>query len=308
MKYHVATMEPHVAAAQWYFPYYKIDLKHAEIGLREYDLAAKALESDHKSLTAAAGLTLFFTGAITTFLGSSAALENLASIVAEVGAEFEIGLIAGVMIIACLALHYFARLQRSSAYAARKIVVLRRLLGLDYGNIESVLPTDRLDGANEPFSVPMFPGWTSIQALPAVVVTLLACVFISGVVSAMELWAKANAASSLRIFWQPTPLQLGAIWGTISGSGLLVFYRWLLIEDFETPRTREAVFFGRVLGAPLKARLGYVLYRLRLSVFEAERLGFKLEGIFDLLVHIEDKRFYKHNGNSFVDLVSALIR
>jgi penicillin-binding protein 1A len=217
-------VEAHLAAAQWYFPYYKLDPKRSEIGLREYDLAAKALEADQRSLTAAAGIVLFFSGAATTVVGSGTGLQTFVSIAHTLGTSLEWGVTIAIAAVAILSTHYFARLQRSATYAARKIVVLRRLLGLDYGNIESVLPANRLDGANEPFSIEMFPGWTSIQALPVVVIALLAGCATFGIVSAFSYIsgaASAPFADRLGI----TAAQMGALWGLVAAMLLCIFYR-----------------------------------------------------------------------------------
>jgi penicillin-binding protein 1A len=80
------------------------------------------------------------------------------------------------------------------------------------------------------------------------------------------------------------------------------------LDDFETPRLLEATILGRFLGTPLKRRIGHVLYRLRLSVYEAERLGVRLPDMFRMLVLIEDRQFYRHNGNSILALIKALVR
>lgn len=301
-------MEAHLAAAQWYFPHYKLDPKRSEIGLREYDLAAKALEADQRSLTAAAGIVLFFAGAATTFVGSGTGLQTFTSLARDLGTNLEFGLVAAVATVAVLSIHYFAQLQRSATYAARKIVVLRRLLGLDYGNIESVLPANRLDGANEPFSIEMFPGWASIQALPVVVVALVSGFAIFGIVSAFELITPSAFSATFQNRLLLGPVEIGAVWGAVVALALCLIYRWSLLDDFETPRLREAVMFGKFIRTPLKSRVGHVLYRLRLSIYEAERLGVRLTDMFDMLVFIEDKRFFRHNGNSVRALVAALVR
>ena len=63
-------MSDHLKASQFYFPYYKIDPNKSEVALREYDLAAKALESDQRSLNVAVAIALFFSGSLATFVGS----------------------------------------------------------------------------------------------------------------------------------------------------------------------------------------------------------------------------------------------
>jgi len=63
-----------------------------------------------------------------------------------------------------------------------------------------------------------------------------------------------------------------------------------------------------ILRTPIKRRLGHVLYRLRLSVGEADRLKIPLKDFHPLLVFIEDKEFYKSNGNSIRAIIAAASR
>ncbi|MCR5872094.1 transglycosylase domain-containing protein [Sphingomonas sp. J344] len=51
-----------------------------------------------------------------------------------------------------------------------------------------------------------------------------------------------------------------------------------------------------------------MLYRMRLSVFEAGRLGIDLTKYHAMLVFIEDKRHFEHNGNSIKAAAAALYR
>ncbi|UUX99621.1 transglycosylase domain-containing protein [Sphingomonas sp. J315] len=89
---------------------------------------------------------------------------------------------------------------------------------------------------------------------------------------------------------------------------LLTLYRWSLREDYENTR----LYLGRkvawLVGSRLKERIGHVLYRMRLSVFEAGRLGIDLTKYHAMLVFIEDKRHFEHNGNSIKAAAAALYR
>lgn len=49
-----------------------------------------------------------------------------------------------------------------------------------------------------------------------------------------------------------------------------------------------------------------VIYRARLAVFEAERLGVDLSKSYRFLIHIEDKDFYRHRGVSLKATLGAL--
>ncbi len=261
-------------------------------------MAAKALEADNRSLTAASGIALFFGGAFATIVGSNdlSALKGLTTQSGTTG----LGVIAGSsLIVAFLLIHYFAHLQRSAVHAARKIVVLRRLLGLDYGNIETVLPADTLDGANEPFAIVMFPGWLSLQAIPAITVALVTGLAQFVIFSAYE----AGGVSVLSAQWHAPFL-----FGPIAILVVLMIYRIALLEKFETIRFIVARGLAWLLRTPLKLRTGHVLYRLKLAIAEAYRIGLDLKQMHDLLLYIEDRQFFRHNGNSFRAVISAVYR
>src|SRR5215218_7748952 len=121
---------------------------------------------------------------------------------------------------------------------------------------------------------------------------------IFGIVSAFSYITPGSGSAQLTQWLTLQPMEAGALWGSLATLLLCVFYRWSLLDDFETPRLRETVVLARFLGTPLETRVGHVLYRLRLSVYEAERLRIRLTDMFRMLVFIEDGGFYRHNGNS----------
>ena len=184
---------------------------------------------------------------------------------------------------------------------------MRRLLGIDYGHIETVLPSNRLDGANEPYSIAMFPGWFSLPALPAIVVSILSGCALGVVYAVFE--SVLGEKSAYHVYF----LGLDAFDKGLLVAGLLpfilaIFYRLMLLDDHENFRLILAVFLSHLFFTPLKSRIGHVLYRLRLSFYEAERLGIKLEPFFPILVAIEDSHFKKHNGNSYLALSKSIYR
>lgn len=291
-------MEQHILEAQRYFSNYRLPLERSEIGLREYDLAAKALEADNRSLTAASGIALFVGGAFATIIGSRD-LSTLKAQAAQSGFGGFCVLSGSLMIVALLLTHYFACLQRSAVHAARKIVVLRRLLGLDYGNIETVLPSETLDGANEPFAIAMFPGWTSLQAIPTMTVAL-----VTGLAEFLIFVGfEAGGVVALKVYGKPS-LYVGPIVFFV----IMTAYRLALLENFETIGLLLARWVGQIIKVPLKKRTGHVLYRLRLAIAEAHRLQLNLRQMHDLLVYIEDRRFFLHNGNSATAALGAVYR
>lgn len=219
--------------------------------------------------------------------------------------EFKLFIAAMILFLSGLAVYYFALLQRSATYAARKIIVLRRLLGIDYGNIETVLPADRLDGANEPFAIDMFPGWNSLQAISVIAVSFLAGVLQSGL---LLIFTQTPSIDVPFTGTNYSTAEVAAVLCLLVFGLLLSLYRFFVFEDFETIRSFAARNLSEILGTPLKRRTGHVLYRMRLSVFEAERLGIRLSDLHPILILVEDRKFFDHNGNSLSALAKALFR
>jgi penicillin-binding protein 1A len=291
-------------AAQQYFPTYRVPADKVEVTLREYDLSAQALTADQRSISVATGLAVIGISFSGTLIGSDRAFGTLKAALGQIGHVGEALLFAIAVGVTLVVLRYFAELQRSATYAARKIVVLRRLLGIDYGNQERVFPTDRIEGANEPFAIAMFPGWGSIGPLAAAVIAAF-----GGIVVAMLLGTFAEQGGSLSSKIAAAAGRTTVLLATVAvGTSLaaLIVYRCWLFESWETPRFLAGVLVSKEVGVPLKERMGHVLYRLELSVHEAKRVGIFLEGFIPILLAVEDRRFFSHNGNDWKAVARAL--
>jgi len=301
----------HTIAAQQYFPQYKIDNKNVEIALREYDLSAKALEADQKSLTAAAGIALFFAGTVTTLIGAAAgssnALDRLRTLLGSVSGGIENIFLLTIFLIALFVIRYFVLLQQSAVFASRKIIVLRRLLGIDYGKIETVLPSDSLEGANEPFALPMFPGWRSLPALPVIAVSILTGSAIGGIFNLIRYFENYTIYEIIGFHFS-SYTHFSILLAVTVSVCLLLSYRLSRLDNFENYRLIFATEISKWMHCPLKRRIGHVIYRMKLSVFEAKRIGINLNSFHDILIWIEDKNYNKHNGNSILALIKAIHR
>jgi penicillin-binding protein 1A len=63
-----------------------------------------------------------------------------------------------------------------------------------------------------------------------------------------------------------------------------------------------------LLRQPLVKDIEYTIYRARLSVIEAKRLGTPLEKMRPILVELEDRGFYEHSGVSLRAMLAAAYR
>lgn len=291
-------------AAQQYFPTYRVPDDKVEVTLREYDLSAQALTADQRSISVATGLAVIGISFSGTLIGSDRAVGTLKAALGQIGHVGEVLLFVIVFGVALLVLRYFAELQRSATYAARKIVVLRRLLGIDYGNQERVFPTDRIEGANEPFAIAMFPGWGSIGPLAAAVIAAFCGMIVAVLLGSFAEQAGSLSSKVVAAAGEATILSATVAIGT-AASALIVYRCWLL-ESWETMRFIAGVFVSREVGIPLKERMGHVLYRLELSVHEARRVGIFLEGFIPIVLAVEDRRYFSHNGNDWKAVARAI--
>lgn len=294
-------MDEHTIAAQQFFPTYKLDNEHKDIAVKEYEAAARALESEERLFGAAAAIAALFVG----FFGWLAA-TNYEEAINKFGAFAGRGpviflFLTCVLLFALLAVSYFSEIQQSLVHAARKVVVLRRMLGMSYGKVELVLPANRIEGANEPFSIRMFPGWTSYKCFPIYLIAFLSAIFLL-LISARYGDGLVHLAGSHGIpilknltFKQSyLPYLLSAVWLVF----LLRVYRTKLSDQHENFLLRAAKLCAALFRLRLVGNFEEIIYRARLAVFEAERLKYPLSEFNSIVIHLEDRTFLKHWGVS----------
>jgi len=291
-------------AAQQYFHTYRIPGDRQEVALREYDLSVQSLSGDQRSIALATGLTVVSVGFIGSIVGSDNGIQAITNFLETADPLVEWGLYLGLTGIALIALRYFAELQKSATHAARKIVVLRRLLGVDYGNIEKVMPTGALEGANEPYALPMFPGWGAISSLAALLVAPFTATLILLLFGFFADVPKSPSAEFRALF--PNGAWAEASFFLSYCIFLLLVFRLWLLERWEDKRFLFGRAVASALNCPFKERMGHVLYRMELSAFEAKRVGIDLARFYPFVVHIEDRRFYNHRGNDWMAVARAI--
>ena len=149
-----------------YFASYHFDKDNREVAHLEYEAAARTLENDERAFAASTAVVVFASGALAALIAPNAE-DYISRLEAMFGEEYV--LFGGSLFIFCalsLASAYFAERNAAVVYAARKVVVLRRMLSLRYGYFETVLPSNRIEGADDPFQIRMFTGWNSYRTLP----------------------------------------------------------------------------------------------------------------------------------------------
>lgn len=102
--------------------------------------------------------------------------------------KYSIELSTIIIVSGALLLRYFVDLQIQITINARKAVTLRTMLGLNYGNIQLTLPNWRVEGASNPFTLKLFNGWFSFQAIPFIVLTFTSNLIWYLATNGRELW------------------------------------------------------------------------------------------------------------------------
>lgn len=288
--------------ASWKQHFPTCEFKDRDIALQEYELATKTLEAEERLFLNAANLSAVVGAALGTLaLGSIEKLTNEFSPVLS-----EMTTISAMLVITlafgALALRYFADRHRTVVYAARKVIVLRRMLGMTYGTLQLVLPRNRIEGADDPFLIRVFPGWNTYASYP--------CHSIAGISSAVvffllaALMARLTERSLLNVF-DPTILLVAAFAGSFAL--LAIVYRLALLDTHETPLSVFSEWIASKLRVRLVDDMEQVLYRATLARYEMRRLRIDLGGIKRVLVHIEDKEFFRHSGISWKGLARAAL-
>jgi len=192
----------------------------------------------------------------------------------------------------CLTASYIGNKIRSLLFEERKVVVLRVILGLDYGSQQLVLPINRIEGATNPFKIKFFPSLFCSFFYPFWVFWIFFAVtslFLLKTISIGISIHQENAYLSI------VSNNLYPIYFTSIISIILVF-RHSLFDSHENFKLIFAGLTSKTLFLGLIDNIGNALYRARLSRHESLRIGINLEKFHNILTHIEDRRFFKHGG------------
>lgn len=227
-----------VEEAERYFA--TVAITDRDIALAEYGAAALRCNDDERAITIANGLLIAGLAAMQPLL--SPVLETLLSL-DDSGANLPLAaFVIGWAFITSVISSYVCDLRRAYVFSARKIIVIRRLLGLSFGHFALVLPTWRLEGADQPFAIKLFPGWR-----PAAAYSLYATVFLS----ASVLWLATMSALPHTSWATQDP------WIVSTAASLVWAAYWLFAMRRKLYDTHEGVLLSlaRCLAWVCKVRL-----------------------------------------------------
>ena len=158
---------------QQYYPTY--NYKERDIVIAEFEEAQKIANTQSKLYGQLANfLIAFVTIGITLLLKTSETSTNQAILFVKDNVLLFDMFIAAIAIVI---LRYFIEIQKTIVINCRKVITLRRMLGLDYGHLQLTIPNWRVEGATNPFVVKLFPGWFKFSSSPFWVVVLTLNVF-----------------------------------------------------------------------------------------------------------------------------------
>ncbi len=286
--------------SEWkqHFPTYAFHDR--DIVLKEYEAAAKTLESAERLFVNATNITVIVTAALGSLAVGS--LDRLVTAFAGVvSPQAVVFMLMGiVMAFSITTVRYFADRHKAILFASRKVVVLRRMLGLSYGRLQLVLPNWRTEGADEPFAIKLFPGWSTSIAYPYWIVATFSSAILF-LLAARLIQSVASQTPSL-----VTDLQ--AVAGVLVWVGILAFaYRKALYDTHERPLLSVGRILANVLRVRLVGNIEYVMYRGKLAAFETARMHVAIDTLKEMAVFIEDRLFFRHGGVSLRALVRAAI-
>lgn len=283
---------------QQHFPTYHFD--NRDIALEEYKVAAKNLESEERVFLNASNVTLVSSAALGSLLVGSSG--QLISVFSGIIPPYIISLILLSIIIgfSFISLKYFSDRQRAIIFSGRKVIILRRMLGLSYGNIQILLPNWRVEGADQPLALKIFPGWLTYAAYPFWIISIIS----SSVILFLSAYLiKQNPSIVKPEFNSTFILLMGVAWFIFA----MITYRSSLLDTHETYRLVFYKFISKVIGLPLTDNIEYIVYRAKLAVYETDRLKVSTQNIKKFLVFIEDKDFYNHSGISYKSIARSIL-
>ncbi|MBG57457.1 MAG: penicillin-binding protein [Porticoccus sp.] len=289
------------AAWRQHFPTYHFEDR--DIALEEYRSTSKTLEAEERLFLNAANISIVIGAAF-----GSLALGKLKEVTSALSPQVpEQGTLTIIILVAMVAgvlfLRHFANRQKAIVFAARKVIVLRRMLGMSYGRLQLVLPNWRIEGADEPFAIRLFPGWSTYVAFPCYAIAGISSVVVFFVSAVLLDALVTEAALNGTLYALPLAVSVAAGW--------FIYQCWLyrksLLDTHERTSFLVARGVARFLRLSIDERAEYVIYRANLATHELHRLGVNLSRLKSMAVQIEDKEYFSHGGWSVRGLARMIL-
>lgn len=137
---------------QQYFPTYHFNEdKNRDIALEEYKFCCKILESEERIFDNLIKYMLAFGAAIVSLLsGANKEIKKIFENLTDNPNHLWFCIVVLAILFFVFMTKNFAERQKSIIFAKRKIIILRRMLGMDYGTQEFLFKKGMFEGANMP--------------------------------------------------------------------------------------------------------------------------------------------------------------
>ena len=269
-----------------YFPTYHFDeKKNRDIALEEYKFCCKIVESEERIFDSLIKYILVFgTILISLLTGTNEVLEKVFFKITENPKNMWYFLAILIILLFIFMTKNFAERQKTIIFAKRKIVMLRRMLGIDYGTQEFLFKKGMLEGASMPFSIKL-----NFHYLYWIIPILcFITLFIIG------------------IFIENSLIFIFAYSAFISLALVLLYVHWILDLNENLSLVILRKIFT-IFGIKFVDNFEHILYRAKLAFYESKRLEINLDTLKETLIRIEDKRFYEHKGVDWIAIGRALV-
>lgn len=265
---------------QQYFPTYRFDeSKNRDIALEEYKACCKILESEEKIFD---NLVKYIIAFGTILISLITGLNDKILILFKNYESIYWAILVLVFLFFLFMTKNFADKQKNIVFAKRKIVMLRRMLGIDYGTQEFLFKKGMLEGASMPFSIRLEFSYLFLPILT---------------LNAVLIFVIANIMNI------PYAIELTAILSII----LFCLYMYWILDLNETMSLIVFRALFRVFGLEFVDNFEHILYRAKLAVYEAKRHKVNFNNLKEMLVAIEDRKFYQHSGVDCKAIARAML-
>ncbi|WP_321335534.1 biosynthetic peptidoglycan transglycosylase [Breoghania sp.] len=295
MKKEHTTLNP----SERYFPNHKLK---RDIGLAEYELAASRLSAEQAALNWAKSAIVAISSIIIFISFKAAEYSDGLKDIGLTETQIKIGSLAIAVTIGILAVVHIANLLKSKHLAERKIIVLRRMMGVRYGENTLVLPNWRLEGADSPFSIHLFPGYFSPRSFP------LHLIMVAISTAAMLLGNSVfqYMPSCIRRMFQEE-IYFSAALAVILCLVLSGVFKYNLREMHENFILSFSKIVAKVLRVRLVPNFENAIYHIKLDIEEAKRIRADFTWVTRWALEIEDHSFYRHRGISVRGIARAIL-
>lgn len=254
---------------QQYFPTYRFDeSKNRDIALEEYKACCKILESEEKIFD---NLVKYIIAFGTILISLITGLNDKIFILFKNYESIYWAILVLVFLFFLFMTKNFADKQKNIVFAKRKIVMLRRMLGIDYGTQEFLFKKGMLEGASMPFSIKLEFSYLFLPILTLNAVSIFVIANIMNLTYAIEL----TAILSIILF---------------------CLYMYWILDLNETLYLIVFRALFRIFGLEFEYNFEHILYRAKLAVYEAKRHKVNFNDLKEMLIAIEDRKFYQHSG------------